>query len=999
MPKFHQKSLFYFLFALLIFTAFTFSQIKPSENLSPNNPTLLEINDEQLLTFLLSERTQNLHQWGAVTQFHGLPSDRVNTIAQTADGILWFGTDLGLAKFDGRRVQTVGSEDFSNKRIFILKTDSEKNLWIGTEKGAFRFINNGFQLIPNTGEFAIKSIIFTENNRTFLASDDGKVFEVSFNESKMQSQLVATKRFKIESLGNKDENIFFGTENEGLFQSSINDFDQQNLANRITKISTIEKDAKGDLWIGGNGLFFAESPLVPKQIGGNLGTVNSLAFETGENLWVGTNGNGAFLFRGVEQKRHFTFENTAGGLRSNEIYATFVDRENVIWFGTNKGVSRFDPNSPFSEKFSSDLNSKFIRTLFQAKDGKVYAGTQRGLFVSATAGEWQKVVGFEKNTIYSIAENSDGKLLFGTPRKLLFSNQSSVSADETETSETSDSENQTPSGSIRTIENFRGRTFFAVFGQGLSELVNSTFSAISGNTNETRNIISLKSDGDKKLWFGTAESGVFVFDGERIFADARFSELKNKAVWEIEGSEEKGLWFGTEKGLFLFQNGELQTILPETDVRAVVVSEDSKAVWCATEKDGLMRLVFDEEFGWMTSRLDVEQGFPSQKIFSLLKLPDETLLIGTNRGVVRYKTPDTKPILIPTRIVSRRLHSVEELKSNITLEYPQNTLTVEVAAISSRTFPEQFQYAFTLRDDKNKTLQKKFSKDSQFLPDDLTAGNYTVEIRAFDKNLIASEPLTFTFSVEKSPFPWITLLLSVLLLIALAALIWAIFSQRKIFQKNTELKQARFDLANEAERERRRISRDLHDQTLADLRHLQLLTDKDSTNGDTPVNVREEIENISTEIRRICEDLSPSVLENIGFSAALEWALSNENKFEYEFICPENFDENLPLSSSEQIQIYRIVQEVLSNISRHAEAAKVKLSVEISLENLFLLTIEDNGKSFDFDNTKIKKGRGLSNIKSRAALVDAKVFYRKGENGGTVFTLSKNLNKNVEIHS
>lgn len=48
---------------------------------------------------------KNFHQWGAVTLFNGLPSDNVRAIAQTSDGILWFGTQNGLVRFDGRRDQ------------------------------------------------------------------------------------------------------------------------------------------------------------------------------------------------------------------------------------------------------------------------------------------------------------------------------------------------------------------------------------------------------------------------------------------------------------------------------------------------------------------------------------------------------------------------------------------------------------------------------------------------------------------------------------------------------------------------------------------------------------------------------------------------------------------------------------------------------------------------------------------------------------------------------
>jgi signal transduction histidine kinase len=290
--------------------------------------------------------------------------------------------------------------------------------------------------------------------------------------------------------------------------------------------------------------------------------------------------------------------------------------------------------------------------------------------------------------------------------------------------------------------------------------------------------------------------------------------------------------------------------------------------------------------------------------------------------------------------------------------------------------------------------------------ENLPAADYTVEIRAFDKNLIASEPLVFQFKVEKAPFPWITLALTVLLLLALIALFWAIWSQRKIFQKSSELRQAnrelnaaRMDLANEAERERRRISRDLHDQTLADLRHLQLLTDKLPESAEAAEKskiIRHEIENVSKEIRRICEDLSPSVLENIGFSAALEWALTNslpadgEKTIEYEFRSTEHLEENLPLSHAEQIQIYRIAQEVLNNISRHSAASRVAMTLEKSTDGALLLKIEDDGRHFDYEKAARRVGRGLSNIKSRADLIGAEFSFADSPCGGTIFTLKKN---------
>src|SRR5688572_20294263 len=74
---------------------------------------------------------QNFHQWGSVTVFNGLPSDSVRAIAQTPDGVMWFGTDNGLARFDGRRTQTIPIGDADVDRILALEISPAGEMWIG----------------------------------------------------------------------------------------------------------------------------------------------------------------------------------------------------------------------------------------------------------------------------------------------------------------------------------------------------------------------------------------------------------------------------------------------------------------------------------------------------------------------------------------------------------------------------------------------------------------------------------------------------------------------------------------------------------------------------------------------------------------------------------------------------------------------------------------------------------------------------------------------------
>jgi signal transduction histidine kinase len=136
------------------------------------------------------------------------------------------------------------------------------------------------------------------------------------------------------------------------------------------------------------------------------------------------------------------------------------------------------------------------------------------------------------------------------------------------------------------------------------------------------------------------------------------------------------------------------------------------------------------------------------------------------------------------------------------------------------------------------------------------------------------------------------------------------------------------------------------------------------------------------------------VLQNVGFAAALEFAVSHavhdappDRRFEHEFVCDESLEEQAQLPTNVQMQIYRLVQEAVSNIWRHAGATHVKMSVQATPNGDFVLQLKDNGRDFDPDEQKHFAGRGLANMKARASLIGAEISWEKQEGGGTVFTL------------
>jgi signal transduction histidine kinase/ligand-binding sensor domain-containing protein len=958
---------------------------------------------------------------------------------------MWFGTEAGLAKFDGRRTQTINDPALPTGRVLALQSDQDGALWIGTEGGATRYTPNGFEALKETAGQAITAIIAPEPRHTFISSEQGQVFEATVKtvtetvgSSDILSRIINTRQLlstplqstdrdhpgplAITSLASTGNHLFVGTLSRGVMRVDDGNAKETQMRPLAYFVNALLNDSNGDLWVGARtkkeepGVLVGKEPSQLSRVDATTGPVMSRR-SIGDEMWIGTDGRGVFRVS-KQRTQRLTFDGTAGGLRSDHIYAIFEDREGVIWFGTDRGVCRFDPHAPRVESIGDNSDSNFVRALFQTTDGRTFAGTNRGLFVyDGDAKAWLAVTELGRNIIYSISEDKQERLLVASASGFY------VAANKTAKPESitfnrieSSSGTADAAGSVRAVSQFRGSTYFAIYGRGVEHLDNARSSLAWPNaTSSNREVISLLADGDSRLLIGTARDGVFTSDGKTIETESAFDPLKGPAVRAMARTTDGSLWFGTGSGVFLCAvQGQCNQIVPNVDSRFLLANSSTlNEVWCGTRGNGLLRVRLDPALGPVIAELDSEQGLPSQNVFAVL-IQGETVLIGTNRGVARYEPGTYEPTLYATRVVSKRVHAPSELQAGLDLEYPQNSLLLDVTAISSRTFPEQFQYAFTLVDSGGHTVRQKLSRDSQFTMEGLKPGKYMVSARAFTKDLTMSQPLSFSFTVAKAPFPWTSTALAILLALALLALLWAILERRRIVatsaalvDANRELADARLNLANEAERERTRIARDLHDQTLADLRHLALLTDQMKPNGEQTESsaLRGEIESISHEVRRICEDLSPSVLQNVGFAAALEFALSHavqdapaEKRFDYEFHCNDSVEERSELAPSVQMQIYRIVQEAVNNIWRHADARHVKMLVTTSDAGDFSLRLEDDGRAFDMINSNTS-GRGLANMRARAGLIDAEISWGKRTEGGTVFTLTRKAHAIVETQN
>src|SRR5262249_13282131 len=157
------------LFAFVIPTAL--SQVETDKT----DKTASESNGASVPTSL-DTATLNLHRWGAITLFHGLPSDRVNAIAEDASGVLWFGTDNGLVRYDGRNVEAAPYEaELPSRKILALKLDHRGVLWIGTDGGAARLRQSRIEVLPETRNRSVTGIASSPQGEVTVVTTKGEI--------------------------------------------------------------------------------------------------------------------------------------------------------------------------------------------------------------------------------------------------------------------------------------------------------------------------------------------------------------------------------------------------------------------------------------------------------------------------------------------------------------------------------------------------------------------------------------------------------------------------------------------------------------------------------------------------------------------------------------------------------------------------------------------------------------------------------------------------------
>jgi len=199
-----------------------------------------------------------------------------------------------------------------------------------------------------------------------------------------------------------------------------------------------------------------------------------------------------------------------------------------------------------------------------------------------------------------------------------------------------------------------------------------------------------------------------------------------------------------------------------------------------------------------------------------------------------------------------------------------------------------------------------------------------------------------------------------------------------------ELAASKLQLIKDDEIERRVLAGDLHDQVLNDLKLLREKTNKlsaESIDADKK-EMDELIVRSMQQIRDVMDSLSPAVLQHLGIVDAIEDCIRNGSErggYKVRFRCNIDHKEFEPLGQIEQSLLYRLVQESVTNICKHANASTVKCVITADGGKI-QISINDDGKGIE-KLSEFQQSRGMRYMQQRASIIGADVRWVSGDDG------------------
>ena len=372
---------------------------------------------------------------------------------------LWIGTEMGFGYFDTERMEFNEIPLFDGKSsaaITNIMSDSQGGIWVGTQKGLFRYEYENQRLTPLADKQNVR--LFPHNDIRDLLLDEAGILWVATRYSGVLKINLTSNNFsfyqnytgngrndnainKVYALhADKANNMWIGMD-DGLLRMDletrkITRFNPGAFFSDMT-INAITETDDGTIWIGGpSGLAslnvdraqFVDQMVLLANL--SIKKVLSLLYDSKGNLWIGTSTEGLLRYDKQGKLTWFKYdESDDKSISGNSILTIFEDDLNRIWVGTSgNGASRYDAAHQNFVRYSANsrdvdsLNINVVETIYQTRDSVMWFGTPK--FLSAlddSSGKFQhysELDGLASSNIKGLLEDKRGDLWISTVKGL-----------------------------------------------------------------------------------------------------------------------------------------------------------------------------------------------------------------------------------------------------------------------------------------------------------------------------------------------------------------------------------------------------------------------------------------------------------------------------------------------------------------------------------------------------------------------------------------------------
>ena len=748
---------------------------------------------------LLSTSARDDYSYRNITMNDGLAANAVRNIVQDKDGYIWFGTDNGLCRYDGKRVLPFRIPELGISQYISSLIASEHGVYVGTVKGVFfiDFERQSFSRLP----------IDIHSTVTYLSLDKDGSLWISTMEQGVWQYIVKTgqtKHYELKAAGEAVSQVLIDNSNqvwtvtnwgEPVVQklNRLHDqFEPVNLKYQEIPTSLRMLQTKdGRLWLGTweHGLLLMHSDgtlepvLDPQQtkVGWHIHTLYELS---GEYICIGCDD-------GVVRLNAKTREWTKFDDRF--VYAITSDTEGGLWIGTfYGGVKYLSPVGRRFDGFSIDdgLAGNVISRFCEDKRGRIWIASDDGGLICYLPNErrftsYPHQDQLSKRNVHALCVDDDGNLWIGT-----YTDGVMVLNPETgqlrQYLQTDDPHTIDNSSSYAIYLDSHKQLWVATMeGLCLYDRQKDNFIRI-GKTNAIT--IDIDEDQEGNLWLSTQGEGLWLYERKtqqlRNFQSESNKEtsLPDKEVNCCHIDQKGQLWIGTFAGLCLydkklncFQRVDLD--LPSQNIMSII--EDNGALWLTTER-GIVKYIPDEG----VQRFTLHDGLVSEQFQpnSGLKTSDGRIFFGSTSGFNMFYPYQIKTnhVMPPVYITSLSILNQEEqsaeglpldltLTKEITIGYGDSKMVSLSFASLSYCSPEKIQYAYML---------EGFDNDWNYVGNqnratytNLPAGTYVFRVKATNNDGIWSTNEATLRIVVKPPFWW-SWYAKILYLLLIGVIIW-----------------------------------------------------------------------------------------------------------------------------------------------------------------------------------------------------------------------------------